>query len=281
MAKRNRSTLKNYFRHGTMPSAEHFSDLIDSCVNHSDEGFIKPAETGLQLRALDQEHLLSFYQQNSPDTPLWHVGFAPQGSNLQISANPIADITDENPAESEATQAVNLSMTPKGQVGINTATPQQTLDVNGTIASLARMGSVLTDTPIPADGEWHDITPELEGCHMFEIVAGIGIRYSGRYALVHAIAINTCAPNKRWWQRGDKNPIHLTQAFFHSSADKIQLRWRQHNHRGTVRPYALQIRTTTPFGEGQTIRYHITQLWNDPFMQQCHYTATGNKINDV
>lgn len=275
MAKRNRSTLKNYFRHGTMPSAEHFSDLIDSCVNQSDEGFIKPAETGLQLRALDQQHLLSFYQQNSPDTPLWHVGFAPQSINLQVFANPVADITDENPEGSETVQAISLSMTPKGQVGINNAAPRQALDVNGTIASQGRMGSAMIDTPVPADGEWHDITPELEGCHMFEVVAGIGIRYSGRYALAHAIAINTCAPNKRWWHWGDKNPIHMTQAFFHSSADKIQLRWRQHNHLGTLRPYALQIRTNTPFGADQTIQYHITQLWNDPFMQQCQHVATG------
>lgn len=276
MAKRNRSTLKNYFRHGTMPSAEHFSDLIDSSVNQIDEGFIKPPETGLQLRALDQEHLLSFYQQNSPETPLWHVGFAPQDINLHIFANPLADITEESPDNTATVHAINLSMTPKGNVGINTPTPKQTLDVNGTVASQGRMGVVFIDTPIPADGEWHDITPELEGCHMFEVVAGIGIRYSGRYALIHAIAINTCAPNKHWWHWRDKNPIHMSQAWFHSSADKIQLRWRQNNHSGTLRPYALQIRTNTSFGKDQTIQYHITQLWNDPFMQQCQQAAMGD-----
>ncbi|MEY8711547.1 hypothetical protein [Mangrovibacter phragmitis] len=273
MSKRNRSTLKNYFRHGTMPSAEHFSDLIDSCVNQIDEGFIKPPETGLQLRALDQKHLLSFYQQNSPDTPLWHVGFAPQDINLHIFANPEADITDDNPDNTATTQAINLALTPQGNVGINTATPKQTLDVNGTVASQGRMGTTLIETPVPADGEWHDITPELEGCHMLEVVAGIGIRHSGRYALVHAVAINTCAPNKHWWQWQDKNPIHMTQAYFHSSADKIQLRWRQKNHKGTVRPYFLQIRTNTSFGENQIIQYHITHLWNDQFMQRCQQTA--------
>lgn len=274
MAKRNRSTLKNYFRHGTMPSAEHFSDLIDSCVNQIDEGFIKPPETGLQLRTLDQQHILSFYQQNSHDTPLWHVGFAPQGNNLHIFANRDADITEDAPDADPADPVINLSMTPKGNVGINTATPKQALDVNGTVASQGRMGIVFIETPIPADGEWHDITPELEGCHMLEVVAGIGIRYSGRYALAHAIAINTCAPNKRWWQRKDKNPINVTQAYFHSAGDKIQFRWRQTNHRGTVRPYALQIRTNTAFGENRTIQYHITQLWNDTFMQQCQHVVT-------
>lgn len=125
---------------------------------------------------------------------------------MQVFANPAADITEEAPEGDGTIQAINLSMTPTGQVGINTATPRQTLDVNGTIASQGRMGSVIMDTPVPADGEWHDITPELEGCHMFEVVAGIGIRYSGRYALVHAIAINTCAPNKRWWHWGIRTP---------------------------------------------------------------------------
>lgn len=276
MAKRNRSTLKNYFRQGTMPSEEHFSDLIDSCVNQIEEGFIKPPETGLQLRALDQEHLLSFYQQDTPNTPLWHVGLAPQELNLHIYANPDADLTQGNTSEPDTKQIINLSMTPKGNVGINTATPKKTLDVNGTVSSQGRMGTVWINTPIPADGEWHDITPELEGCYLFEIVAGIGIRHTGRYALVHAIAINTCAPDRHWWQWKAKNPIHLTQAHFNSSADKIKLRWRQTNHKGTVRPYALQIRTNTPYGENQTIQYHITRLWDDPFMQQCQPDKMGD-----
>lgn len=276
MAKRNRSTLKNYFRQGTMPSAEHFSDLIDSCVNQVEEGFMKPPATGLQLRALDQEHILSFYQQSSPNTPLWHVGFAPQGVNLQIYANSDADVTQDSSQNKDPQNKVNLSMTPQGHVGINTANPQQTLDINGTLASHGRMGTVLIETPILADGLWHDITPELEGCHMFEIVAGIGLRHSGRYALAHAIAINTCAPNRHWWQWKDKNPIHVSQGYFHSSADKIKFRWRQITTKGTVRPYVLQIRTNTAFGDNQVIRYHITRLWDDPFMQQCQQTVMGD-----
>ena len=271
MAKRNRSTLKNYFRQGTMPSAEHFSDLIDSCVNQVEEGFIKPPATGLQLKALDQEHILSFYQQNHPNLPIWHVGFAPQETNLQIFSNPKANLAEDSDpfTQTDREPAINLSMTAQGHVGINTATPRQTLDVNGTIAAHGRMGTQLLDSPIPADGQWHDITPELEGCHMFEVVAGIGIQHSGRYALAHALAINTCAPNKHWWQWHDKNPINVTQAHFHSAADKIKFRWRQDNHEGTVRPYVLQMCTNTSFGENQTIQYHITRLWNDPFMEHC------------
>ncbi|SBS31958.1 hypothetical protein MSP8886_02293 [Marinomonas spartinae] len=264
MAKRNRSTLKNYFRQGTMPSAEHFADLIDSCVNQVEEGFVKPPVTGLQLTALDQQHLLSFYQQSDPNLPLWQMRFAKQQTDLQFRAYP--PITQEG---QETTHTPNLTLTIDGKAGIQTDTPKHTLDVHGVIGSQGRIGSQLVDTPIPANGQWHDITPELEGCNMLEVVAGIGIRHSGRYALLHAIATNTCAPNSWWWQWRKKNPIKTQHAFFHSAADKLKLRWKQTTRDGSNRPYVLQIRTNTNYGEHLFIRYHITQLWHDPFMTQC------------
>lgn len=252
-----------------MPSAEHFSDLIDSCVNQVEEGFAKPPETGLQLTSLDHEHLLSFYQQFDPHTPLWHIGFAKQQATLQFTANPAADITESKLPSEEKTKQATLTLTPDGKVGINTSNPKHSLDVEGIISSVGRTGGQLVDTMIPADGKWHDITPELDGCQMFEIVAGTGIRHSGRYALLRATAINTCAPNYWWWHWTRKNPIHTQQAYFRSGADKLKLRWKQKNRSGTNRPYVLQIRSNTNYGENQYIRYHLTQLWHDPFMAEC------------
>ncbi|MFM2483669.1 hypothetical protein [Celerinatantimonas yamalensis] len=268
MAKRNRSTLKNYFRQGAMPSADHFADLIDSCVNQIEEGFAKPPDSGLQLTALDRAHLLSFYQQSSPDTPLWHIGFAKQQDNLQITA------------EQHRNKAANLTLTGDGYMGIQTDHPQCALDVNGLIAAHGRMGHQMLDAEIPADGQWHDLTPELEGCQMFEIAAGVGIRHSGRYALLHAIAINTCAPNRWWnrlWQR--KNPIQVTQGYFRSSSDKLRLRWKQTIKEGAIRPYVLQIRSNTSYGDQRVIRYHLTQLWQDAYMQSCE-THVSSELDD-
>lgn len=37
MAKRDRNTLKSYFKCGNMPQEEHFSDLIDSVLNLVDD----------------------------------------------------------------------------------------------------------------------------------------------------------------------------------------------------------------------------------------------------
>ncbi|CAM3704031.1 hypothetical protein VA7868_01488 [Vibrio aerogenes CECT 7868] len=303
MPKRNRSTLKNYFRQGMMPSAEHFGDLIDSCVNEVDEGFSKPPASGLQLTALDQQHLLSFYQKSQPNTPLWHVRFTNQSAtahapHLSMPAHdtaepsrpalnpplntfsPPKDNGDQPGVSPQAglqfvagegeTIRPHVTFTATGQVGIQTETPQHTLDVRGTIASRSRQGYQPVSDAIPADGEWHDITGRLEGCQMFEVVAGIGIRHSGRYALLHAIATNTCAPVHWWWQFWRrKNPIKTQHAYFGSMADRLALRWKQTTEQGAIRPYVLQIRTNTSYGANQFIRYHLTQLWDDAYMVRC------------
>lgn len=266
MPKRNRSTLKNFFLPGTMPSSEHFSDLIDSCVNQVEDGFEKPAATGLQLTALDQEHLLSFYQQSDRDTALWHLGLDAKSTSLHFRANQNSNITDDGSSNGPRT---NLTLTPQGCVGINTDTPKHALDIHGTISSQGRFGTETIDTLIPADGEWHDITDSFEGCQMLEVVAGVGIRHTGRYAMIHAIAINTCAPNHWWWQWRKKNPIKAQHAFFRSPADKLKLRWLHETEKGTERPYKLQIRTNTSYGDNRYIRYHITKLWNDDYMASC------------
>lgn len=269
MAKRNRGTLKNYFRKGAMPSAENFADLVDSTVNQIEDGFAKPPETGFQLTALDQQHLLSFYQQNDPNSPLWSIGFKPQQDSLQIVA---ARQNSEQPG---------LALTPEGKMGIGTDSPQQTLEVNGTIAAKGRIGSTLISEDIPADGKWHDLTPSLEGCHMFEVVAGIGIRHTGRYALLRAIAINTCSPNRwKFWPWHKRNPIRVQQGYFHSRADELKLRWKQTVEHGDIRPYVLQIRSNTSYGPNRIIRYHLTSLWQDPYMQQCEVDALAKEPTD-
>ena len=49
MPRRDRNTLKNYFKKGRLPSSVHFADLIDSMVNKIDDGFNKQPDTGLEL----------------------------------------------------------------------------------------------------------------------------------------------------------------------------------------------------------------------------------------
>lgn len=270
MAKRNRSTLRNYFRVGAMPSAEHFADLVDSSINKLEEGFDKTPEDGFKVSSLeDNAKLVSFYRDTAPNVSLWSISYDARIDSLLFHHQ------DQTKTGETAAEPV-LSMTQQGRVGVNTVAPAQALDVNGVVKSIGRMGTQpLPDQNVPADGQWHNITELLEGCHALEVVAGVGIKRKGRYALLRAVALNTCNPTGFWSKLFNwKNPIKCQQAYYKSSADKLNLRWVAAEHDGdssaAYRPYYLQARSNTDYGEGYFIRYHITQLWFDDYMLEGH-----------
>ncbi|MEI8598241.1 hypothetical protein P4S64_13595 [Vibrio sp. M60_M31a] len=85
MPKRNRSTLKNFFQPGNMPSADAiFADLIDSCVNQVEDGSEKTACGWLAVdRFRSGAPCQSFYQQSDRQyCPFWHVGLAREDHQL-------------------------------------------------------------------------------------------------------------------------------------------------------------------------------------------------------
>jgi hypothetical protein len=126
------------------------------------------------------------------------------------------------------------------------------LDINGVVSARGRIGA--TKGQAKADGLWHDITEPLDGCRAFEVVAGVGEKERGRYALAHAVAVNAFNRNAK---------IDSRQSHFGSRCDKIELRWVGETH-----AYTLQIRTRCAYGEHIAIQYFLTDLWFDPFMRQ-------------
>ena len=52
MAKKNRQTLREKFRRGSMPSQDDFGDLIDSMMNIMDDGIEKSAPEGFKISQL-------------------------------------------------------------------------------------------------------------------------------------------------------------------------------------------------------------------------------------
>jgi hypothetical protein len=88
-------------------------------------------------------------------------------------------------------------------------------------------------------------------------MAGVGKPHSGRYALMHAFALNTF--------NSKKGSITYHQARFLSRCDQIDLRWV-----GATHDYSLEMRTRCSYEEGAQekvfVRYYVTQLWFDPFM---------------
>ena len=135
--------------------------------------------------------------------------------------------------------------------------PKSRLHVVGTVASTGRLG-VFTgsekDDPkgnkIPADGSWHPILTNLDGCHAYEIMAGVGKFKTGKYALLHATALTTFG---RSWKR-----IRRTQAHYRWPWHRIGLRWKGKTHN-----FRLEMKTWTDYGENVFVQYHIQKLWFD------------------
>jgi len=263
MAKKNRSTLKRYFSEGAMPSADQFGDLIDSSLNTIDEGFTRTVENGYEISLIgEHDRLISFFR-NAADQehPVWSISYDKRRDTLTFIK---ADDEDEQ-------SVPPLTLAPDGRVGINNDDPQWSLDVKGVVAATGRIGTSLggkSQAPadcnafVLADGNWHDITGPLEGCHAYEVMAGAGNKGTGNYALMNAIAMNTFNP--RGWLFNIfnlKKRINYHDAYYLSRGNKIKLRWRADGDK-----YYLQMRTNSNYGPGVRIRYYLTQLWFDADM---------------
>ncbi len=268
MPRQTRATLKNYFDEGSLPTQDHFVDLIDSMLNMVDEGFSKTDKDGLRVRAQVQENtLLSFYRGQGGDTPLWSAGFGE--GNPQFVLRP-----------GGAQVPPLLVLDPAARMGVGTAEPRCTVDVVGTVGARGRLGaSPRVDEAIVADGQWKDIAVDLSGCQAFEVMAGAGnADDEGHFALMHAVAMNT--HNPAWWDNlfFAKRRIRHQHAYYSRRCDRLQLRWVGEHGKGAR--YRLQIRSQCDYmshrrGKGkplapeQEVRIHVylTQLWFQPDMK--------------
>lgn len=264
MSKRDRPTLKKYFRNGALPTSEHYADLIDSAVNRIDDGFDKTERDGLRIASLGASPtLLSFYNGAGASEAAWAIRHGRTAGTLHLHPRPDPDAGPPG-----------LALTGDGQVGVHLADPAWRLDVDGVARMRGRIGVAGPAEVVPADGRWHDVTGSLTGCHALEIVAGAGGQPGkGRYALVHAIALNAYNPRNpflNWLFR--RRRIRKTGAVFGSYADRLRLRWR-----GSSRDYHLQLRTNSDFGTGIGIRYYVTRLWFDTAMQGSRSDVTRDE----
>ncbi len=250
MAKRNRDTLKHFFSKGSLPSEDQFHDLIDSAVNQIDEGFDKSPDHGLEITPLgSRDGLISFFRNQDPEKPIWSINYG--GTNDGLIFN------------NQANKTAPLTLGSDGKVGIDNRLPKWSLDVNGVVAAKGRIG-VYKQGLVPADGKWHDLTDELSGVHAFEIIAGAGKKKTGRYALIHAFALN-CFNPLGWFFNflNRKKAIDCRQAYYRSMSDKLKLRWR-----GDNKKYYLQVKSNSDYGDDVQIRYYLTQLWFDEDMSE-------------
>jgi len=253
MARRNRSTLKHFFKEGALPTADEFGDLIDSAVNQIDEGFDRTPEDGLKIASLDvYDSLVSFYRGSVDADALWSIGYDDKQDRLLFKK-----------VGPDGNRSTVLALSPDGRLGVNVRAPAFALDVGGVVRSEGRLGVSDAAHTAMADGDWHDITGELTGCQALEITAGVGKEKTGRYALLHAIALNTFNPVGLFGNLLNRRKrIRCQHAYYSARGNRLQLRWT-----GAGRRYRLQLRTRCDYGEAIRIQYHITRLWFDAAMK--------------
>lgn len=249
-----RNSLKDFFRSGKMPCEEDFIDLIDSTVNVEDDGFKKTNEEGLKVSQFtDSGKLMSFYENTTEGDPLWQVELRKSGSEEDSSSLHVS-----TPSQDESNSVVTLVGSPAvTAVGIGTRIPECTLDVNGIMSCEGRMGKENSELKVEADGKWHDITEQLNGCEAFEVMAGVGGQDGeGKFALTHAIAMNVFH---------GKPAINKTQSYYGGRGSRIDIRWAKGQERYT---FKLQLRTHCAYKDGAFVRYRLTRLWFDNMMVQ-------------
>lgn len=235
MARRNRQTLKEIFRKGKKPDEQDFGHLIDSTLNILDDGFSKNPETGMGLAPLlEKGTVLSVFKEMSDAKPQWEFAIN-QENSLEIR-------------RFEETGSVPLlTLKTDGSVGITEKGKEAVF--GGTVRMEAREGSLYRGKA-PADGYWHDITDELDGCRVLEITAVVGKKHSGKHAVLTATA-TACF--------GHHSKIRKTDSYFGLYGNKIRIRWKK-----TKGGYSAKLQLKTIFKYDDTdIHYHITSLWND------------------
>lgn len=238
MALENRETLKSYFKKGSMPQEGHFADLVDSFVNKIDDGLSKTIDEGLMLSPIGASpKLMSFFESIEEKNPAW---------TLEINSG-----TSVLSFKNHINESV-LSLQSEGKVGINTELPEYELDVRGIAGLEGRIGTYIKGK-IPADGKWHSVVEQLNGCHAFEIVAGVGKKQRGKYALVVAHAVSTYGSSKA--------KIQVTQSHYGVRCNQLQLRWA-----GTTYDYRLEMRSRCDYGDECQISFYISKLWFDEYM---------------
>lgn len=263
MARKNRKTLADSFKNGNLPSETAFKNLIDSTLNIEDDGFEKTRKDGLKVVRLDNGKLISFYKAMNALSPMWSIGF----DNAESGEESNKLIFSNGRNEHVMTLCNGETDQELMRVGVNKDDPQFELDVKGTIASDGRVGSA--GKPVPADGNWHDITETLTGCQAFEIVAGVGGQDTdGKYALMHAFVLS--AFNSK------NNHISYHQAHFGEKCDRIELRWIPEEKEDYC--YKLQIRVQSSYGENVWINYFKTRLWFDGLMNKSLVAQTEKQI---
>lgn len=128
--KKDRSTLKSYFRKNSIPTESNFADLIDGMLNQKDDGIVKLPGDPLSIAAAGDaagpQKVINFYGNLAEANPAWMLQLNPRSDqNKPETAQAGFSISDG--------QGVSRLFIDKstGNVGIGMIHPQAKLDIEG------------------------------------------------------------------------------------------------------------------------------------------------------
>jgi len=248
-----RIDLENLFKDGNIPREADFKSLIDSMINIIDDGFSKNDRNGFEIKLTDQKYqrFISFFKDRNDFNIFFSVEKSKDSSCIILRPG----IPDE-----DAENTAGFYFGKDGTLGIGKkADFPMALDVNGFAGMKGRMGTYKPVGQVEeawADGKWHTIIPHLDHCNGFEVIARVGIVGSGKFAMMHAIALATFGRSK--------GCIRKTSSYYGFFWNKLNLRWKAND----THDYSLQIKTRSHYGNGALISYKITQLWDDKIFNE-------------
>lgn len=239
MAKRNRQTLKKSFSKGQKPSERDFENLIDSTLNILDDGFSKSPESGIELSPLigEKRVVMSVFRESGNPNPEWEISIGTAGE-LKICQF----------GKDNSIPAIVLHTDGSIEIG----SERSNVILKGQLASPGRKGTYIEDS-VPADGQWHDMSEDMEGVCALEVVAAAGRRHSGKHAVLVAMATHCF---------GARAKIKNIRSCYGMFGNKIKLRWVKHGL-----ACRLQIKTIFNYGEDMQIHFQVSRLWDNPLME--------------
>jgi hypothetical protein len=256
-----RAQLKKKFEAANI-GYESYRALIDSTINRKDDGIDIDERDGLRLApGSDSGRLLSLFGDRAGTAAEWFIRLNPENTKgLDISSELTVGRTlfltvDEEIVDDELQHEV--------RVGIGTIKPQFTLDVEGTVAMRARVGTFKAES-VPADKQWHTILAEGDGlndCQAYEIFAHIFDNKTERYSLTHAVILIAKG------RRGER--IKITRAssryLWGRFLNRIRFRIKREYGKEVVQMRARDHYGFTVDGKPKMIFYRVTKIWDKSF----------------
>lgn len=142
--KKDRVTLKSYFRKNLIPTESNFADLIDGMLNQKDDGIAKlpgdPLSIGAAGEASGPQKLINFYGNLADPNPAWTLQLNPRADQ----GNPASNKVGFSIGDGQGASRLFIDSA-TGNIGIATIKPEAKLHVQGDIKMVGSLSILAPD----------------------------------------------------------------------------------------------------------------------------------------